>query len=143
MERCKYFHSSKDNYRLKVGLLYLGAFTVNPFSDFLFGLLHGFYQLLVTDAQEADLSLDPVKEAGVGSREHLLHNQEASIRERMRHENCIKTNENCSFKYFFLFLCMLFSTLPRVNFEGLVKQIVFNSYWVIRGFKNVVLSLKK
>jgi hypothetical protein len=48
-------------------------------------------QLLVADAQEADFVLDPgIKEAagmpGVGSRELLLQNQEASIRERMRHE---------------------------------------------------------
>jgi hypothetical protein len=45
----------------------------------------------VVDAQEADFVLDPeMKEAagklGVGSRQLLLQNQEASIRERMRHE---------------------------------------------------------
>ncbi len=48
-------------------------------------------QILVADAQETDLVLDPeMKEAagmtGVASRELLLHNQEASIRESMRHE---------------------------------------------------------
>ncbi len=47
-------------------------------------------QLLVAVAQEADFVVDLEMEAagmpGVGSRELLLHNQEASIRERMRHE---------------------------------------------------------
>jgi hypothetical protein len=46
-------------------------------------------QLLVADAQEADINMDTEKEAvgmpGIASRELLLHNQEASIRERMRH----------------------------------------------------------
>jgi hypothetical protein len=62
-------------------------------------------QILVADAQETDLVLDPeMKEAagmtGVASRELLLHNQEASIRESMRHEIVLKKNENCRVKYF-------------------------------------------
>ncbi len=102
----------------------------------------------MADAQEADFVLDPeMKEAGmpgVASRELLLQNQEASIRERMRHEIVFKTNENCRVKYlFFFFLCgfrwMFFSTFPRINFEGLGYTIL-NIYWVIRRLKNVVLS---
>jgi hypothetical protein len=45
------------------------------------------YQLPVADVQEAvfDLEPDAAESPGVGSRELLLHNQEASIREGMRH----------------------------------------------------------
>ncbi len=48
----------------------------------------------MADAQETDFVLDPkMKEAGmpgVGSRELLLHHQEACIREKMRHEILFK-----------------------------------------------------
>jgi hypothetical protein len=67
----------------------------------------------VTDAQEADFVLDPeMKEAagmpGVGSRELLLQKQEASIREGMRHENCLKTNDNCRVKYLIFYFYVAF-----------------------------------
>ncbi len=107
--------------------------------------MHSFYLLLVADVQETEFVMDTeIKEVAgtpvVRSRERLLHNQEASIRERMRHEIVFKTNENCSDKYlFFFFLCgfrwMLFSTFPRVIFVGLVKQYL--SFKFLLGYKRV------
>jgi hypothetical protein len=63
-------------------------------------------QLLVADAQEADINMDPeMKEVagtpGVASRELLLRNQEASIRERMRHKIVLKQMRIVGLNIFF------------------------------------------
>jgi hypothetical protein len=67
----------------------------------------------VADVQETDFVLDPeMKEAagvlGVGFRELLLQNQEASIRERMRHEIIFFKYKNCRVKYFCFFMWLSF-----------------------------------
>jgi hypothetical protein len=77
-------------------------------------------QLLAANVQEADFVVDPeMKEVagstGVGSQELLLQNQEASIRERMRHEivfKKIRTVELHIFlKYFYVAFARCFSPL--------------------------------